>query len=41
LLAAVPGLREYVCRPDFLGARATLPTDSLEGLKHQRARQAP
>jgi len=26
-LAAMPGLREYVCRPDFLGANALLPTD--------------
>lgn len=41
MLAAVPGLRAYVCRPDFLGVNAALPTDSLDVLKHLGARQRP
>jgi hypothetical protein len=41
LLAAVPSLREYACRPDFLGANAALPTDRLEGFRHRRAQQTP
>jgi hypothetical protein len=41
LLAVVPGLRDYVCRPDFLGVNAALPADSLDGFKEHRARQTP
>jgi hypothetical protein len=30
-LAAMPCLREYVCRPDFLGANASLPLECVAG----------
>ena len=41
ILAALPCLRDYVCRPDFLGANSALPTDCLPGYKGQGARPGP
>ena len=41
LLGTVPGLREYVCRPDFLGANGAPPPAGVEAYHQLRARSTP